>query len=100
MKNQDFMNEQNETTLKDYINLIRQNLLPISIITIAAVGIAIFYALTAINIYSSTTSLKLKKPQGNILESPLSFGSSDEANIIFNMLEYTYVSRGKCRCLP
>ncbi len=71
MKNQDFMNEQNETTLKDYINLIRQNLLPISIITLAAVGIAVFYALTATNIYTSTTSMKLYEPSGNILEAPL-----------------------------
>jgi len=53
VKNQDFMNEQNETTLKDYINLIRQNLLPISIITLAAVGIAVFYALTSTNIIRS-----------------------------------------------
>lgn len=71
MKNQDFMQEQNETTLKDYINLIRQNLLPITVITLAAVGIAIFYALTATNIYTSTTSMKLNKPSGNILEAPL-----------------------------
>lgn len=80
MKNQDYMNEQNETTLKDYINLIRQNLLPISIITIAAVGIAVFYALTATDIYSSTTTMKLYKPSGNILESPLLPGFSDYGN--------------------
>ncbi|MDZ7767085.1 MAG: Wzz/FepE/Etk N-terminal domain-containing protein [Melioribacteraceae bacterium] len=80
MKNQDFMQEQNETTLKDYINLVRQNLLPIIIITLAAVGIAIFYALTATDIYSSKTSLKLKKPQGSILESPFAFGGSDFGN--------------------
>lgn len=77
MKNQDFMNEQNETTLKDYINLIRQNLLPIIIITLAAVGIAVFYALTATNIFSSTTSMKLYKPSGNILEAPLLPGFQD-----------------------
>lgn len=77
MKNQDFINEQNETTLKDYINLIRQNLLPIIIITLAAVGIAVFYALTATNIFTSTTSMKLYKPSGNILEAPLLPGFQD-----------------------
>lgn len=80
MKNQEILNEQNETTLKDYINLIRQNLLPISVITLASIGIAIFYALTATDIYSTTTSMKLKKPEGNILESPFTLGGSDFGN--------------------
>lgn len=60
-----------EATIKDYLNLIRANIVPIIIITLVGLGIAIFYAFTSINIYRSTTSLKLNKPQGNILEAPL-----------------------------
>ncbi len=66
-----FMREQEENTLKDYINLIRNNLLPVILIALTGLAVAIVYALYAQNIYKSTTSLKLNKPQGNILDAPL-----------------------------
>ncbi|MDO8549259.1 MAG: Wzz/FepE/Etk N-terminal domain-containing protein, partial [Ignavibacteria bacterium] len=58
-------------SLKDYVNLIRGNLLPIIIIISASLIIAIIYAVNARDIYKSTATLKVVKPQGNILYSPV-----------------------------
>lgn len=63
--------EEDSLSLKDYLKLIRQNLVPIILITIAALAVAVFYALNATDIYSSTTTVKIRQPQGNILEAPL-----------------------------
>ena len=58
-------------SLKDYLLLIRNNLLPfISIILVFTAG-AVYYALNKMDIYESNTVLKISKPQGNILEAPL-----------------------------
>ena len=59
---------QEENTLKDYVNLVRNNLLPVIIITLAGLIVAVIYAVNTQNIYKSTTSLKISKPQGNFLE--------------------------------
>ncbi len=67
----DLFNEGDTRTFKDYLNLIRQNLAPVLIISLAGLIVAVLYAVTATDIYRSTTTLKLSKPQGNILESPL-----------------------------
>jgi tyrosine-protein kinase Etk/Wzc len=58
-------------TLKDYILLIRNNLIPVIIIIAASLTVAIVYAINAKNIYKAGTSLKIAKPGGNILQSPL-----------------------------
>ncbi|MFH0735391.1 MAG: polysaccharide biosynthesis tyrosine autokinase [bacterium] len=58
-------------SLKDYINIIRLNLLPILLIAITGLVVSIVYAVNARDIYKSTTILKLAKPQGSILDSPL-----------------------------
>ncbi len=58
-------------SLKDYIKLIRTNIVPVVIISIVSLIIAIIYAINAKNIYQATTSLKVSMPQGNILEAPL-----------------------------
>lgn len=63
--------EPETNTLRDYINLIRNNLVPILLITFTALIVAIVYAINAPNIYKATTTLKVSKPQGSILESPL-----------------------------
>lgn len=65
------------TSLKDYINIIRNNILPILFITVTSFAVSVFYAVNANNIYKSTTSLKVLKTGGNILESPLLFGGSE-----------------------
>src|SRR3990172_4514268 len=58
-------------SLKDYINLVRNNLFPIILIVAASLIISIVYAVNARNIYKSTAALKVVKPQGSILNSPV-----------------------------
>ncbi len=72
MDNTNFTNNgQDVSTLKDYINLVRLNLLPIIIITITGLLVAIIYAVNAPNIYKSTTVLKIAKPSGSVLQGSL-----------------------------
>ncbi|MEO8211140.1 MAG: polysaccharide biosynthesis tyrosine autokinase, partial [bacterium] len=59
--------------LKEYLNVLRQNLIPILIILSVCIIYTLIYVNTATNIYRSTTSVKLDSPQGNILTT--SFGS-------------------------
>ncbi len=63
--------EEEGQSLRDYLNLILQYIVPISIITIVGLTVAIVYALTARDIYEATTTLKIEKPGGSILESPI-----------------------------
>jgi polysaccharide biosynthesis transport protein len=68
----DIINSQESNTLKDYIRLIRNHLVPVILITLAGLVIAIVYAINATNIYRSTASLRLSKPQGgSVLTAPL-----------------------------
>jgi capsular exopolysaccharide synthesis family protein len=70
--NNNFDFEDNETkSLKDYLLLIRNNLFPFLLITIVCIAAGVYYALNSIDIYESETVLKISKPQGNILEAPL-----------------------------
>ncbi len=71
MDNNNFQRVQEGSSLKDYLFLIRNNLVPIILITLAGLAVAVIYAINAPNIYKTTTSLKVSKPQGSILESPL-----------------------------
>ena len=68
----DIINTQESNTLKDYIRLIRNHLVPVILITLAGLVIAIAYAINATNIYRATSSLRLSKPQGgSVLTAPL-----------------------------
>jgi capsular exopolysaccharide synthesis family protein len=58
-------------TLRDYINLVRLNFVPIFLISITGLLVAIIYALNAPNIFKSTTVLKLSKPQGSVMQGSL-----------------------------
>jgi len=59
-------------TFKDYLRIIRANWMPVSIITLAGLIIAVIYAINAIDIYKSTSALKISRPQGgSVLTSPL-----------------------------
>ncbi len=72
MNNQNLnSNEYESNTFKDYLNLIRNNLLPVAIITCACLATAIFYAIHSKNVYTAVTMLKISQPQGNILDSPI-----------------------------
>lgn len=77
----EFNLDNNESsTLKDYLILIRNNLVPVIIIIAAALAVGIIYALTAKDIYKSQTAIKLSKPGGSILQSPLVPEFSDYGN--------------------
>jgi len=64
-------NEVREQGLQHYYNIIVDNLFPFSLIAIVAIVVSVVYAVSSINIYKSTTVLKVSKPSGNILNSPL-----------------------------
>lgn len=63
--------EQDQNSLKDYLNLIWANIFPISLISIACLVAGVLYAVNSVDIYESTTVIKLAKPSGSILESPI-----------------------------
>ncbi len=73
MNNNNFGNEDNEESksLKDYLLLVRNNLLPFILIAVVCTGAAVYYALNSMDIYESKTVLKISKPTGNILEAPI-----------------------------
>jgi len=66
-------NIQEEThSIKDYIDLIKINIVPILFIGLTGLIVAIVYAFLARDIYTASTALKIQKPQtGGILSSPL-----------------------------
>lgn len=66
-------NAPSKDVVKEYINVLRQNLIPILIILSVCIIYTLIYVNTATNIYRSTTSVKLESPQGNILTA--NFGS-------------------------
>lgn len=71
MNNTQMNNIQEGQTFKDYIRVIRLNLVPILLIGLTSLLVAIVYAISAPNIYKSTTVLRISKPQGSILNAPL-----------------------------
>lgn len=72
-EDQQYQFEMHQTnTFKDYLRLIRANLIPVLLITFAGLLVAIIYAVNAIDIYKSTAALKISRPQGgSVLTSPL-----------------------------
>lgn len=57
--------------LKHYFSILRSNLLPILLITLASIVFTIIYVLNAKDIYKSTATIKINRPQGSILSSSL-----------------------------
>ena len=62
---------QDSHTLRDYINLVRLNFIPIFLISLTGLLVSLIYAINAPDIYKSTTVLKLSKPSGSILSGSL-----------------------------
>jgi len=87
--------EEEGTSLREYINLLIQYIVPITLITFAGLAVAIVYALTARDIYQSTTSLKIQKPSGNILDAPLLPEFSDFGNDRIVFLAFDCKDEGK-----
>lgn len=85
----------NTKSIREYLALVRNNIFPIVLISLTCLVVSILYALNARNIYNATTVVKISKPQGSILETPLmpevsDFGSDRFiANEIEIMKSYT-----------
>lgn len=59
------------SSLKDYIFLIRNNLIAFFIISTSVIVLSVFYSLRLPDIFVSSTSVKISKSGGNILQSPI-----------------------------
>jgi len=57
--------------LKEYIGIIRTNILPIILIFVASIMVTLIYVTNAIDVYKTITTLKITKPQGSILTTSL-----------------------------
>ncbi|MCU0342732.1 MAG: polysaccharide biosynthesis tyrosine autokinase [Ignavibacterium sp.] len=72
--------ENQSSTLKDYLILFTANIKPVSAILAASLIIAIIYSISAPDIFTTSTALKITKPGGSILQSPLMPEISDYGN--------------------
>lgn len=72
--------ENQSSTLKDYLILFSANLKPVLSILAASLIVSIIYAITAPDIFRTSTALKITKPGGSILQSPLMPEISDYGN--------------------
>jgi capsular exopolysaccharide synthesis family protein len=63
--------QQQTNNLKEYLNVFRANLLPIILIFLSSVLITVLYVINAMDIYKTTTTLKIVRPQGSILTAQL-----------------------------
>lgn len=70
-KNISILSQHSSNNIKEYINIIRSNMLLIILIFLASLLVTILYVTNAIDIYRTTTSLKIQKPQGSILSAQL-----------------------------
>ncbi|PJA96874.1 MAG: hypothetical protein CO129_04415 [Ignavibacteriales bacterium CG_4_9_14_3_um_filter_34_10] len=101
MENKVFHNlrEQENSSIKDYINLIKINFLPVLLISLTGLIVASLYAIYAIDIYKSTVVLKVAKPSGSILNSPLMPEFSDFGSDRFIANEIEILKSEKIRSL-
>lgn len=57
--------------LKNYVSILRINIIPILLITLLSIIITIVYVINAKDIYKSTATIKINRPQGSVLSSSL-----------------------------
>jgi tyrosine-protein kinase Etk/Wzc len=84
-------------TLKDYIILLRNNLVTVIIIILVSLAVAIAFALLSKDIYNSQIALKLNKPGGSILETQLTPELGDFGNDRFIANEIEILKRYNLR---
>jgi len=90
--------EEETHSIKDYINLIKINIIPILLIGLTGLAVAVIYAFTARDIYTASTAIKIEKPQGGgILSSPLIPEFSDFGNDRFIANEIEILKSRKLR---
>lgn len=56
---------------RNYLSILRANILPIILITLGSIILTIIYVLYAKDIYKSTSTIKINRPQGSVLSSSL-----------------------------
>ncbi|MFZ1290126.1 MAG: polysaccharide biosynthesis tyrosine autokinase [Melioribacteraceae bacterium] len=64
----DLITDEETHSLKDYVNIIRQHLISVMVISLTILVLSIFYAATATDIFIANTVLKISEPQGSILD--------------------------------
>ncbi len=57
--------------IRTYLNMIRSNILTASLITLGCIILTIIYIFYAKDIYKSTSTIKINRPQGSVLSSSL-----------------------------
>ncbi|MBK8944294.1 MAG: polysaccharide biosynthesis tyrosine autokinase [Ignavibacteriae bacterium] len=83
-------NSKNKSASVNYLNMLKSNLVLILTISLVIFSIILIYAISAPDIYTSTTVLKISEPQNkNILSDPLqaALGSSSTDRYIANEIE-------------
>lgn len=58
-------------SFKTYLSLLRANLIPIIAITLGCIILTLIYVFNAKDIYKSTATIKINRPQGSVLSSSL-----------------------------
>ena len=56
---------------RHYLNIIRANILPVAIITLIFIILTVIYVFYAKDIYRSSATIKINRPQGSVLSSSL-----------------------------
>lgn len=87
-------------SLKDYLKIIKLNLIPILLISITSLIISIIFALVVKDIYTATTVMKIQKPSGGgILDAPFLPEFSDFGNDRFLANEIEILESYKLRTI-
>lgn len=66
--------------LKIYLSILKSNIIPIIIIFLVCLIVTILYVINAKDIFKSSTSILIQKPQGSLLSSNIIPGLQDFAN--------------------
>lgn len=87
----DLFPDEETHSLKDYVNIIRNHLVSVMIISLTILVLSIIYAATATDIYKANTVLKISEPKGSILDASSflpEFGGGNQADrFIANEIE-------------
>ncbi|HAY33101.1 MAG TPA: polysaccharide biosynthesis tyrosine autokinase [Ignavibacteria bacterium] len=62
---------ESKDNFKIYLNILRMNLIPMTIITLLCILLTIVYVMYAKDIYKSSATIKINRPQGSVLSSSL-----------------------------
>jgi capsular exopolysaccharide synthesis family protein len=72
--------EKNTDNIKVYLSILKANIVPLVIIFLVCVIVTVLYVINAKDIFKSSTSILIQKPQGSLLSSNMIPGLQDFAN--------------------